>query len=477
MKILSSSAKWSLFSIQVLVLNAAFVQSQHTHTLQVENESGVPIDIYWIDPQTKEGSPLTEEPFSHGHGMNFNTFTGHEFGFRESPNEAGVCGSDANGGSCRGTSYVVVDNILGIRINKKFEIEIAKPPPVEEEKYVIPEFEPVQYNPYGSTETLALSACQEKSKTAVKTDTLSSVVAATTLEELISCVESNVTQELMGVSGEVVFQSETRAHIAERFENYTCADEDMPTSPALYTKKWIKGGIEREVNVLHERDASKIHVVKNFISPEECLAMEEAARPKLHKATVANGSGGSELSPNRKAMQAGIKVDWSKEAEGDHIAVLSRRVYDYANWVTGLGIEEHGQEDLMSIQYEGRGDDDGEPDRYMPHCDGDCTGLKHKPATRIATMVMYCVVPEKGGATNFRNSGLHVVPEVGSATFFSYMSPDRIMDKAFTEHSGCPVIKGEKKIVTQWIRLGVDKENPWDSFNTLGIKYSEEDKN
>lgn len=47
------------------------------------------------------------------------------------------------------------------------------------------------------------------------------------------------------------------------------------------------------------------------------------------------------------------------------------------------------------------------------------------------------------------------------------------MDTGFTEHSGCPVFEGEKKIVTQWIRLGVDDENPWDSFNTLGIKYKD----
>ena len=45
----------------------------------------------------------------------------------------------------------------------------------------------------------------------------------------------------------------------------------------------------------------------------------------------------------------------------------------------------------------------------------------------------------------------------------------------FTEHSGCPVFEGEKKIVTQWIRLGVDTENPWDSFNTLGVKKGDEE--
>lgn len=47
------------------------------------------------------------------------------------------------------------------------------------------------------------------------------------------------------------------------------------------------------------------------------------------------------------------------------------------------------------------------------------------------------------------------------------------MDTGFTEHSGCPVVEGEKKIVTQWVRLGVDDESPWNSFNTLGIKYSD----
>jgi hypothetical protein len=59
--------------------------------------------------------------------------------------------------------------------------------------------------------------------------------------------------------------------------------------------------------------------------------------------------------------------------------------------------------------------------------------------------------------------------------YFSYIDPVTLLtDSGFTEHSGCPVLKGEKKIVTQWIRRGVDDENPWDSFNTLGIKISEE---
>eukprot|EP01083_Nonionella_stella_P166952 559818_1 len=92
----------------------------------------------------------------------------------------------------------------------------------------------------------------------------------------------------------------------------------------------------------------------------------------------------------------------------------------------------------------------------------------------MATIVMYCDTPEVGGATRFRNSNIHIKPEQYGATFFSYIDPESMkMDSGFTEHSGCPVVEGEKKIVTQWVRLGVDDENPWNSFNTLGIKYTD----
>ncbi len=69
-------------------------------------------------------------------------------------------------------------------------------------------------------------------------------------------------------------------------------------------------------------------------------------------------------------------------------------MYDYTNHVLPFEINEDGQEDLMSIQYFGRGEDDEQPDRYMPHCDGDCDGYAFKEGERVATVVMYCDVPE-----------------------------------------------------------------------------------
>lgn len=176
--------------------------------------------------------------------------------------------------------------------------------------------------------------------------------------------------------------------------------------------------------------------------------------------------GGSTLSQNRKAWQAGIAVDWSKETAGDPIAAVTRRLFDYANHVTGYNMKVEGQEDLMSIQYFGNGTDDPTPDRYTPHCDGECDGLPHKKGARVATMVMYCDVPELGGGTNFQNANVFAKPQQGAAAFFSYMDPKTgDHETGFTSHSGCPVLLGTKRIAVQWMRVGVDTENPWDSFD------------
>jgi len=191
-----------------------------------------------------------------------------------------------------------------------------------------------------------------------------------------------------------------RMEMGAQWEEYTCSDFDLPTTSPKRVKFWQDDdGKDHEVGVLLDRDEAKIHYVKDFITPEECKAIEAAAAPSLHDATVADGKGGSELVKSRKALQAGVRVPWEKEGDGDPIAALSRRVYDYVNDELPFDIQKDGQEDLMSIQYRGRGINDPEPDRYRPHCDGQCDGLLFRPSGRVATMVMYCEEPRRGGVS------------------------------------------------------------------------------
>lgn len=192
------------------------------------------------------------------------------------------------------------------------------------------------------------------------------------LKRMSDCVEAATLEVLQTMTEEKIFEARLRDSIAATTEDYTCADETMETTKTEEIHQWTyKNDNPRKSHLLFERPDSKIHLVEDFISPEECAAIQAAAAPQLHRGTVADGKGGSKLSDHRKAMQAGIRIPWELEEEGNPLTKLFRRIYAYTNHATGFGIKVEGQEDLMSIQYFGRGSTDEAPDRYKPHCDGD----------------------------------------------------------------------------------------------------------
>jgi hypothetical protein len=298
------------------------------------------------------------------------------------------------------------------------------------------------------------------------------------LDDLAECLANGASKLFQIANDEIAFEEKIRLGLSADIENITCADPSKVMSTPIDVRAWTyRNETTRTVNVMHDRQHSQIHVLENFISPEECDAITAAAKPNLHRGTVADGRGGHKLSDHRKAWQAGVKVPWTKEHDGNLIARVVRRIYEYTNHALGYNLTVDGQEDLMSIQYFGIGQNSTEsPDQYRPHCDGNCDGLPHKTGGRVATMVMYCDVPDLGGATNFQNANVFVKPKIHAAAFFSYMDPiTHKMEPGFTSHSGCPVIEGTKRIAVHWMRIGVDKQNPWDSFNTLTIKKEDEE--
>jgi hypothetical protein len=325
--------------------------------------------------------------------------------------------------------------------------------------------------------TTQIDKVGEECKERAYSDISSGLDPSVVMDDLANCLEESAAVVFQGRNEEIAFENQVRLGISTRLENFTCADSSRELTMPLEIRQWTHNNVTRDVLIMHDRPASQIHVLEDFITAEECDAIKFAAEPLLHRGTVANGSGGSKLSESRKAWQAGISVPWEEESQGNPIAQVVRRLYDYTNHAVGYNLTVEGQEDLMSIQYFGIGKNSTEsPDQYRPHCDGSCDGLPHKAGGRVATMVMYCDVPDLGGATNFQNANVFVKPRLHAAAFFSYYDTDsHKMDTGFTSHSGCPVIEGTKRIAVHWMRIGVDKENPWDSFNTLTIKKSEEE--
>ncbi len=208
------------------------------------------------------------------------------------------------------------------------------------------------------------------------------------MESLMNCMEEEASEAFQRKNEEKAYHQQLRLQLSSQLEPFTCLGNQETTMPEEY-REWVDpDGTLRQVGILHERAASQIHVIPDFITAEECQAITDEAQPILHRGTVADGKGGSKLSEHRKAWQAAIPFGWNNPES--LIAQVGRRVYAYTNHATGYNLTTDGQEDLMSIQYFGQGADSKEPpDQYKPHCDGECAGLPSKRGARVATMVMY----------------------------------------------------------------------------------------
>jgi len=468
-----------LIGVLLACLAATVAAVQTQVDLQFRNESDDYISIHWVDPRTQATSLIKGNIKPHT-AFTLNSYLAHRFeAWQERDPATGLCGV-ADDEECKISTFQVTESPeQAFIIRNGLQIETVKVSRTQKSNALLKhiDLDAVQ-DPINT-----LTECKERATQRLKELSGSDndeTKMKTIHDDLHDCMTVGLAPRIKASLDEVEFERTLRLEASGIAENFTCVNIGLESSPDVETEEWTsqKDGVTRTVHKKLQRDASRIHVVENFASPAECEAMETEAEKDLHVAATADGKGGSKISAGRKAMQAGIKPKFTEEGDpldDNLISILSKRVYEYTNHVLDLNITHHGQEPLMSIQYFGRGKHDIEPDRYTPHCDGRCNGEDHIYGGRMATMVMYCTIPEKGGFTNFQNANVHVKPNSGSAVFFSYFDPlTNFTDNGLTQHSGCPVYEGEKKIITQWVRYGVNKETPHTAFNTLTVLKSED---
>eukprot|EP00934_Nitzschia_sp_Nitz4_P005273 Nitzschia sp. Nitz4//scaffold135_size62275//19086//20846//NITZ4_006347-RA/size62275-processed-gene-0.4-mRNA-1//1//CDS//3329535554//5263//frame0 len=425
----------TLLRIAILFTVTCTVKSQSSTTsssvlLHFRNDWNETLEVGWVDPASSQSKPLSR--LAPNSTLEVSSFLGHEFQVSQY-------------GACEDLHYLcsrtrMVASRSPHQLSKNFHaVEVKDFTTLAP---VVPDKRPLTY-----------PGCRMQAKT--KLSKLARYHATTyddtkkipskrqkILQEYQHCLKHEISPILESMHQEVSFQHEIREYSSRMSENVTCTDPGSKTTRDESLRVWTSDTDRksRTVHVKLDRPASRIHVIESFADPKECLAIENAAEEVLAQAHTADGKGGSVLNPNRKAMQAALEPDWSKEPDGGLMARLKRRIFEYAEHELQMNLTEHGQEPLMNIQYKGRGRGEFQPDRYTPHCDGTCDGRRFMVGKRMATMVVYCTVPDEGGGTNFQNANVHVEPAVGSAVFFSYLDPQTMMtDHRLTSHSGCPV--------------------------------------
>jgi len=278
-----------------------------------------------------------------------------------------------------------------------------------------------------------------------------------------SCVTDEVTRHVGDMSSSLQELKKYRDRMATKLRNYTCADDSMETSKALRTDTLYLGQEKRRVEskTLLDLESSKVWVVHDFISDDECDVLIKHGNPRLKRATVAAEDGTSIVSNTRKAQQASYNFPKDNPSQ-DALWPLYNRIIDFVNRHSDYNLKPEGQEEFAIIQY-------NPEDEYAPHCDADCAGESYTNHGRVATAVLYCKVADRGGGTSFTKADVFVKPKKGDVTIFTYKGDDGKMDTGYTEHSSCPIIEGEKWVTTAWLRQGVSTDDPWGTYDPSGI--------
>ncbi|MGN6327440.1 MAG: 2OG-Fe(II) oxygenase [Rhodanobacter sp.] len=197
---------------------------------------------------------------------------------------------------------------------------------------------------------------------------------------------------------------------------------------------------DRDVRVLLRVAKPMVAVLDAVLSDAECDELIRRSADKLQRSTTVDPvHGGYEVIAARSSEGTFFPVN-----ADDFIARLDRRLAGLMNCPVENG------EGLQVLHY-------GEGGEYQPHFDYFTPGDPGSEAQmvvggqRVSTLLIYLNDVAQGGATVFPRLGLRVAPKKGMAVYFEYSNREGQVDP-LTLHGGEPVEKGEKWIITKWMR-------------------------
>ncbi len=178
-----------------------------------------------------------------------------------------------------------------------------------------------------------------------------------------------------------------------------------------------------------------VRVLENLLTAQECVALIDLARPRLHRALTVDSDGSHQVDERRTSEGMFFALN-----EVPLVARIEQRLAGL------LGVPATHGEGLQILHYLPGQEYEPHFDWFDPELPG-YAAITTVGGQRIASVVMYLDTPEQGGGTAFPEIGLTVTARQGSAVYFAYEGGDRQ-----SLHAGLPVLRGEKWIATKWLR-------------------------
>jgi prolyl 4-hydroxylase len=194
------------------------------------------------------------------------------------------------------------------------------------------------------------------------------------------------------------------------------------------------------VPVLARGSSPTLALLGGVMSPDECAQLITLARPRLVPSTVVDPQTGQDVVAGYRNSQG----MFFRLGENDLIARLDRRCAEL------MQLPSENGEGLQVLCY-------GPGGATAPHFDFVAPTNAANQASvarsgqRISTLLIYLNDVDQGGETVFPRAGWSIQPRAGNAVYFESCSRRGQLDPQ-SLHAGQPVGRGEKWVVTKWMR-------------------------
>jgi hypothetical protein len=264
------------FTRIVMVSSMVDFSNATTHPLQrpiqIKNDSGRKTEVYWVGP----GGEMVLQSvgvMTSGNMLTLNSYVNHTFIIKEAPDESGTCNAGTKYSSpslapCKTTFFTVDDrDDLGKESYFEFHTSIVKQYdntlPRSSVIHILEDMKvEVKENSNKALETAnsITTTCQMKVRPMITTS--SGINPNDAIDAFVSCAQPLVANEIEEVNRKIKEQASLRTDLAGEWEDYTCADFNLPTTTPNKMSSWNYRGKEHVVGVLLDRDRAKIHYVK-----------------------------------------------------------------------------------------------------------------------------------------------------------------------------------------------------------------------
>lgn len=184
-----------------------------------------------------------------------------------------------------------------------------------------------------------------------------------------------------------------------------------------------------------------IQVSENVLPLEIRAHLIDRARPRIHRSGVLKDS---------KVRISEIRTSGEMCFVAPFMDPTVRRVEDDLHALAGYP-RENG-EPLIVLHYIPGTEYKPHWDYFDPARPGQRPGLE-MGGQRLLTLLTYLSPVDEGGGTAFPELDLEVRPQPGATLLFANTKPDGDIEPR-SLHAGLPVVRGEKWLVTRWIRSG-----------------------